>query len=92
MDKNRIMVVHGPNLNLLGKREQNLYGNDTLDDIHHELDKVAKRLSMELAFFQSNHEGEIIDFIHREMTISAGLVINPGGLTHTSVCLRDVHL
>ncbi|MDP7420462.1 MAG: type II 3-dehydroquinate dehydratase [bacterium] len=89
MDKNRIMVVHGPNLNLLGKREQNLYGNDTLDDIHHELDKVAKRLSIELAFFQSNHEGEIIDFIHRGMTISAGLVINPGGLTHTSVCLRD---
>ncbi|MEA2063120.1 MAG: type II 3-dehydroquinate dehydratase [Gemmatimonadota bacterium] len=89
MKKSKIMVVHGPNLNLLGKREQGIYGAESLDDIHHQLENLGKKLQMELSFFQSNHEGEIIDFLHQGMNNAGGLVINPGGLTHTSVCLRD---
>lgn len=89
----KIAVIHGPNLQLLGTREPEVYGTDTLDDVNRDLRGVAKELGVRLETFQSNHEGEIVDFVHgaRERGV-AGLLVNPGGLTHTSVVLRDALL
>lgn len=84
-----ILVLHGPNLNLLGLREPEVYGRITLDDINRRLDEVARRRAAELRIVQSNHEGELIDAIHAARTWAHGLLINPGGYTHTSVALRD---
>lgn len=84
-----ILVIHGPNLNLLGTREPEVYGYDTLDDINARLTDFATGYDVKLRFFQSNHEGAIIDAIHEARSWAAGIVINPGGLTHTSVALRD---
>lgn len=85
-----ILVLHGPNLNLLGIREPGIYGGQTLEDIHRDLIKLGGDLSLGLEFFQSNHEGEIIDRIHQAFHDGIhGIIINPGGLTHTSVSLRD---
>ena len=85
----RIAVVHGPNLRLLGRREPNVYGSSTLEDINEGLRSLARELGAELEIFQSNHEGEILDFLEDVQDRVQGLLINPGGLTHTSVSLRD---
>ena len=85
-----VLVLHGPNLNLLGTREPAVYGSDTLADIDRALAQRAKAAGVRLASFQSNHEGALIDRIHAAAGEGVGcIVINPGGLTHTSVALRD---
>ena len=86
----RVLVLQGPNLNLLGSREPAIYGTDTLDDIHAEIADRAAELRLETVFFQSNHEGALIDRLHaRDFDVS---IVNAGGLTHTSVALRDALL
>lgn len=86
----RVLVLEGPNLNLLGTREPEIYGHDTLDDIHAEMASRAAELGLLVAFFQSNHEGALIDRLHRRDFDAA--IVNAGGLTHTSVSLRDALL
>ncbi|MBA3009610.1 MAG: type II 3-dehydroquinate dehydratase [Desulfobacula sp.] len=89
----RVHVINGPNLNMLGKREPHLYGSLGLDEINRGLGTAAKALGLELDFFQSNHEGVILDRIHKIFEENpAGIIINPGALTHTSVALRDALL
>ncbi len=85
----RILVVNGPNLNLLGKREPEVYGTQTLEELNGKLTDMAQELGIKLGFFQSNSEGAIIDFLHREAGSADGLIINPGALTHYSYALRD---
>jgi 3-dehydroquinate dehydratase-2 len=85
----KILVVHGPNLNLLGEREPDVYGTTSLESIDEMLMQEARELGLELQTFQSNHEGALIDAIQEARRWAAGLIINPGGLTHTSVALRD---
>ncbi|MBD3221700.1 type II 3-dehydroquinate dehydratase [bacterium] len=88
----RIVVIHGPNLNLLGRREPEIYGRVTLAEVDERLAARARDLGSELATFQSNHEGALIDRIQAMVLASPGddgLIINPGGYTHTSVALRD---
>lgn len=84
-----ILVLHGPNLNLLGMREPDVYGRMTLDDINQHLQTLAEAHDVELRIMQSNHEGVLIDTIHETRTWANGILINPGAFTHTSYALRD---
>jgi len=83
----KILLIHGPNLNLLGRREREIYGEKSLEEINRELEKRARELGAELEIFQSNHEGEIVDKIAQ--TDAQGILINPAAYTHTSVAIRD---
>ena len=84
-----VLVVHGPNLNLLGRREPEVYGSGSLADIDAALQDMAGQLDVELRIEQSNHEGAIIDAVHEAGTWAQGMVINPGALTHYSLAVRD---
>ena len=86
----RVLVLEGPNLNLLGTREPEIYGYETLDEIHAALALKALELRLDIYFFQSNHEGALIDRLHQQDFDVA--IVNAGGLTHTSVALRDALL
>jgi len=88
----KILVINGPNLNLLGKREPAVYGSFTLNDVMVRMKQVAAELSVEIAFYQSNHEGELVQKIQDSMGTIDALIINPGAYTHTSVALRDAIL
>lgn len=84
-----ILVIHGPNLNLLGQREPEIYGTATLEDINRQLAELGKQNQIDLDCFQSNHEGEIIDRIHAVVGHADGILINPGAFTHYSIAIRD---
>ncbi len=86
----KILVIHGPNLDLLGKRETDIYGTATLKNINSQLSALAKKQKMQLSFFQSNHEGQIVDTIGKAKKKGfAAILINPAAYTHTSVAIRD---
>lgn len=85
----KILVIHGPNLNLLGGREPEVYGSMTLDEINRRLIEAGADADLEVHTFQSNHEGALIDALQDARTWAAGVIFNPGGYTHTSVALRD---
>lgn len=87
----KILIINGPNMNLLGVREPEIYGKATLDDINKKLTEYSRELdnNLELEFFQSNHEGEIVDKIQASINEFSGIIINPAGYTHTSVAIAD---
>ena len=84
-----VIILNGPNLNLLGTRQPEIYGSDTLQDIEKRCAELAKSLRLECAFHQSNHEGELVDLIQKARSDSDGLIVNPAALGHTSVALYD---
>ena len=85
----KILVLHGPNLNLFGRREPHIYGTTTLTQINERLERLAGELSVELAILQSNHEGALVDFLHEHIDIAQGALVNPAGLTQHGVPLHD---
>jgi len=85
----KILVLHGPNLNLFGRREPHIYGTTTLAEINERLQALAKELKVELDVIQSNHEGHLVDFFHKHMDSAAGAILNPAGLTQHGVSLHD---
>ena len=85
----KIVVIQGPNLNMLGAREQNIYGPMKLEQIHQQMEEFAKQNSLEVEFFQSNLEGEIVDRIQECFDEADGIIINPAAYTHTSIAIRD---
>ena len=89
MFETNILIVHGPNLNLLGIREPETYGSTTLEQINQVLHQEAQRLEVNLSCLQSNHEGDLIDAIHKAQDKFQGIVINAGAYTHTSIAIRD---
>ena len=91
-DQKKIMVVHGPNLNMLGKREPGVYGTATLADINGMLERRAAELGLVVEAFQSNHEGELVDKIQEAVNTCNGMIINPAAYTHTSVAIKDALL
>ena len=91
-EKMPVLLLNGPNLNLLGEREQTIYGKHSLEAIEEELKQLARARGLALLSVQSNHEGVLIDQIQAARNTTSGLIINPGGLTHTSVSLRDALL
>lgn len=85
----KILVLNGPNLNMLGKREPGIYGTETLEDVYEKIKKRAEELGCEVEFFQSNIEGEIINEIHKTLEGYDGIIINPGAFTHYSYAIHD---
>lgn len=85
----QIHILNGPNLNMLGTREPELYGHDTLEDVKARCQALGKGLGLEITLKQSNHEGEIIDWIHEARTSADGIIINPAGYSHTSIAFLD---
>ena len=85
----KILVLHGPNLNLFGRREPHIYGHTTLAEINERLQRLAAELGVELAVMQSNHEGALIDFLHAHIDSAQGALVNPAGLTQHGVPLHD---
>jgi 3-dehydroquinate dehydratase-2 len=85
----KILVLHGPNLNLFGRREPHIYGTMTLAEINDKLQALARELKVELEILQSNHEGALVDFLHKNMDSAAGGIVNPAGLTQHGVSLHD---
>ena len=85
----KLLVLHGPNLNLLGTREPGIYGNQTLADINASLEKLAAELGCTLTFQQSNSEGDLINAIHGAVADCSGILMNPAAYTHTSIAIRD---
>ncbi|HOQ38551.1 MAG TPA: type II 3-dehydroquinate dehydratase [Acetivibrio sp.] len=85
----KVLVINGPNLNLLGQREKEIYGAETLEDIARKMNAEAMKLNIDLSFIQTNHEGEIIDKIHESKGKIDTIIINPGAYTHYSIAIRD---
>ena len=85
----KIIIINGPNLNLLGQREDDIYGKDTLDEIKNKCEKKGKEQNLEVNFYQSNNEGEIINKIHEASSLYDGIIINPAAFTHSSIAILD---
>ncbi len=85
----KIIIINGPNLNLIGEREPEVYGSQTLEELNHEIEEYTDAEDVELEFYQSNHEGEIIDILHSHRNDSDGFIMNPGAFSHYSYAIRD---